>query len=305
MNTRQSTGWRFFGGFGLRGSGPRFSHTLALVLVGFGLLWPGASRADVTFVANAQVSAQAQRFFGRITLTLQGDEEISHAQVFVYGLSGTQSFLTAPTWNPKQQQNFSFDLPASHPLPGWYHLLLEIRFQDQAEVWFSSSMGIEYRFGNAVRSQAMPTVTFQGNRLTWPNPPVKRASLTVTTGPHWKLGRASLTPADSHLKLHLRSPQESPLLGWPYTQTARLDWVEKGTHQSRLLPWILQTDASGHNWYAENQTDGGTLGHTSKTSPWWSSTAFIVFAAFFLVALAINRRILLETFRKTGSRSKL
>lgn len=300
MAFRRSVGW-------MRGEGRFFClRTLTLCFIGCCVLWPSTAwtGGEVGFVANSQLSAQSQRLFGKIALTLQGDETIGHAQVFVYGPSGPQSTLTVPTWSPKQEHTFSFDIPQPHPLPGWYHLLVGIRFKDQAGVWFSSSMGAEYRFGHAVRSQAKPIVTFRGDRLVWPDPPLKRASLTVTTGPHWRLNRASLKPYDSQLKLVLASSDESPLLGWNYTQTARLNWVENGVHQSSVFQWVLQTDSSGHGWHGENQThEGENRSMGQSDTPWWSSTPFVILVTFFLSAMLMNRKILLDALRKILPRS--
>ncbi|MEO5352577.1 MAG: hypothetical protein H7835_05120 [Magnetococcus sp. XQGC-1] len=273
---------------------------VAMVAAALWLLPGHAAAGAVQFVAQSQVSAQAQRLFGQITLTLQG-EEIKQAQVFVHTPSGPLSTLSAPTWKPEQKQTFSFDFPAAHPLPGWYHLLLEIRFQDQGGVWFSSAMGTEYRFGNPNRSSAKPLVTMRDNRLEWPTPALKEATLLLTSGPHWRLERTPLTPADNRLELLLRSPDESPLVGWNYNQIARLDWVEEGVHQSRIFPWVLRTDPTGKQWQGENQTETGAAERPAAAAAEFAgllTPSTLFFLILLLLGIYLNRGILLDFFRR-------
>ncbi|MBF0162805.1 MAG: hypothetical protein HQL88_11030 [Magnetococcales bacterium] len=247
---------------------------------------------QVGFVAHSQVSAQSQRLFGQIGLTLQG-EAIQNAQVFVYTPTAPQSVLSVSQWQPEQKQTFSFDFPASHPLPGWYHLLLEIRFQDQAGVWLGSVMGVEYPFGRAERSQAKPVPTLRNSRLTWPTPPLQEMTLTVTATPHWRLEQNRLTPAaGDHLDLQLRSPDAKPLLGWRYPQLARFDWVEAGVHQSHLFPWLLHTDESGLSWHGE--ADGEAANALAVS---WRSPYTLLLIAFGVLLLVLNRGRIGEAVR--------
>ena len=278
-----------------------FLHSVVAIIVTALWLLPGRVAAGgLHFVAQSQVSAQPQRLFGQISLTLQG-EEINQAQVFVHTPTGLLSTLTVPKWKPDQQQTFSFDFPASHPLPGWYHLLVEIRFQDQGGVWFSSAMGTEYRFGNPTRSPAKPLVTLRGNQLEWPVPALKEASLLLTSGPHWQLGHTPLTPADNRLELVLRTPDEAPLLGWKYNQIARLDWVEEGVHQSRIFPWVLRTDPTGKQWQGENQTEAEAAARPAAAAPefaGWLTPSTLFFLILVLLGIYLNRVILLDFFRR-------
>lgn len=276
---------------------------VAWVVVGWLLFSPSVwAEGQVGFIAQSQVSAQSQRLFGQMELTLQG-EEIGQAQVFLYGPTGPQSVLTVPNWQPEQKQTFKFDFPNAHPWPGFYHLLVEIRFQDQAGAWLSSAMGVAYRLGNAVQSQAKPVMTLRGEALEWPSPPLKEPSLTVTTGPHWRVEQTPFTPADSRFKLLLQTPDASPLFGWQYAQLARLDWVEEGVHQSQLFPWLLRTDATGKQWQAENQTAANKPNAMAQLGfGGWLTPFNLLLMAFGLLVLFINRAALLNVVRRMRPR---
>ncbi|MBF0400489.1 MAG: hypothetical protein HQL90_06940 [Magnetococcales bacterium] len=227
----------------------RLIRQLLLLLLCW-LLPMAAWGGSIHFTANAQLTAQSQRLTGQATLTLHGEESLANVQVWVYGAGEPQQLIHFPDWKPLQKQSLHFDLPTDHPWPGWYHLLMEIRFQDREGAWLNAALGVEYPFGAAVRSQVMPAVLLHDHQVAWPATPVPQLSLRTTTGPYWRLHHTPLTPADNRLELLPQAADTQPLLGWSYTQVAVLDWVEAGVHQSRIFEWRIQTDRFSPTWQA-------------------------------------------------------
>ncbi len=223
--------------------------------VGWFLCWLSPLMAwaegSIRFIAQSEVTAETHRLTGQTTLILQGEERIGPARILAYGPTAEpQVLLTLPAWEPRQPQTVSFDLPIDHPWPGWYHLLLEVRFQDQAGGWLNAALGVEYQVGAAVRSRIMPAVALHGHQVAWPTTPVPTLTLQTTTGPHWRLRHLPLTPENNRLALEPLSPDTLPVLGWSYPQVAALDWVEEGVHQSRIFEWRIQTDRFSPTWQA-------------------------------------------------------
>ena len=59
-------------------------------------------------------------------------------------------------------------MPSTHPLPGRYHLLLAIEYQDDDKTWHSYPLAIEYLLGTARDTPLRtPQVKFKGDQLRW------------------------------------------------------------------------------------------------------------------------------------------
>ncbi|MEO5362300.1 MAG: hypothetical protein H7838_01555 [Magnetococcus sp. DMHC-8] len=246
----------------------------------------------ISFIAHSQVTAQPNRLSGQTTLTLQSEESIGPAQVLVYGPGAEPQLLQQlPGWQPRQQQTISFDLPIPHPWPGWYHLLLEVRFQDKAGGQLNAALGVAYSFGTAVRSRVMPPVLLRDQRVEWPANPIPHLTLRTTTGPHWRLPHAPLTPADQRLPLQPLSTDPLPLLGWSHAQVAVLDWVEEGFHQSRIFEWRIQTDRFSPTWRAMQDGPASPPDNPPTVVPewsWWSAVSCPGMIPAFLLGVAVT-----------------
>lgn len=234
------------------------------------------SAQGINFSASAELTASPDDLAGQVSLTLNADQPIHDALVYARAQGERQVVLEADYWEPGTQLDFELDLPSSHGFPGNYHLLIELAFRDQVGANLAVAMSLQYRFGEEADPPPEPDLLgIDGDRLRW-QPAATQAGnvrLTVTTAPSWAM-TGTITPPDARIELQ-PAGSRAAFPNWHYPQLARLDWVQDGSHHSRVFNWTMYTDAGG-DWKRSPE----------PSQPAWWKNPVLLFAISLLVVLA-------------------
>ncbi|MGB5716293.1 MAG: tetratricopeptide repeat protein [Gammaproteobacteria bacterium] len=198
------------------------------------------------FEYKATITATALELDGTLELTLSSGGPVYNAELVIESIDQIIRIAGPRTWTLQAAHVFQIEMPSSQPLPGRYHLLLSIEYQDDAEAWHSFPLAVEYLLGTARDTPVRaPQVLFKGDQLRWQLAGVTPddLSLTLSSAPNWE-DVAPLTPEDHAFKL-VQRPDRMAVPGGIYPQLARLDWSDRGFHHSKLIPWSIRTDQQG------------------------------------------------------------
>ena len=231
------------------------------------------------FVYTATINATALELDGTIELTLSAGGPVYNTELVIESIDQIIRVDGPRTWTSQAAHVFQIEMPSSQPLPGRYHLLLSIEYQDNAEAWHSYPLAIEYLLGTARQTPLRtPQVMFKGDQLRWQLAGVTPddLSLTLSSAPNWE-DVAPLTPEDHAFKLVQRHDRMA-VPGGIYPQLARLDWSDRGFHHSKLIPWSIRTDQRGQ-W----------LKYTGVAPPhaWWRSAQWLQILSITVAGLAL------------------
>ncbi len=222
----------------------RALSTYFILLILFLPLAAESASSGIEYKAN--VATTAAELSGTLELSLSADKPIYNAELIIWSVDKIIRITGPRTWRPQERHVFNLRIPSSHPLPGRYHLLLAIEYQDNLKAWRSYPVAIEYDFGTSREtSLRTPQVLFKGERLRWQTVGVapEKISLTLALSPIWEALRP-LTPNDHEIHLKQR-PDRIAVPGGIYPQLVRLDWSDRGFHHSMLIPWSIRTDQRG------------------------------------------------------------
>jgi TolA-binding protein len=231
------------------------------------------------FEYKATITATAVKLGGVLELSLSAGGPINNTGLVIWSADQITRMAGPQTWKPDESHDFQVQIPSSHPLPGNYHLLLAIEYQDDDKAWRSSPLAIEYVLGAARETPLRtPQVLFKGDRLRWQTASItpEDLSLTLALSPVWEI-IAPLSPETDKLNLTQR-PDRMAVPGGIYPQLARLDWSDQGFHHSKLIPWSIRTDQRGQ-WlkYAGVAPQLG----------WWRSPQWLQIFSITLAGLAL------------------
>lgn len=236
---------------------------------------------DTAFSSSATLTARPDRLDGRIRIVLESPFALRRATVLLHAREQTLPLGEVLSWQPGEARDFAVHLAADHSLPGRYHLLLTILFQDLKDIWQSLPLGIDYSVNAAAQPPAHPGLEITGQQLLWDTDLLPPATITaaVTTSPAWRQPRQPLTPEITRLQIE-PLPAVTILPNRRYQQLLRLDHWQAGTHFSRVLPWTITTDARG-------QWIGITASHKAAIppKPFWRNTTLLIITAI-LIAVA-------------------
>ena len=195
------------------------------------------------FEYKATITATALELDGTLELTLSAGGPVYNTELVIGSTDQIIRIAGPRTWTSQASHVFQIEMPSSQPLPGRYHLLLAIEYQDDDKVWHSYPLAIEYLLGTARETPLRtPQVLFKGEQLRWQLAGIapEDVSLTLSSAPNWK-AIDPLTPEDHVFELAQR-PDRMAVPGGIYPQLARLDWSDRGFHHSKLIPWSIRTD---------------------------------------------------------------
>lgn len=267
---------------GRRDPPPRMTAGLVATCFALLMLWLPlpAQAGSARFDYEARIEASARQLDASIELTLAAEAPVYNAGLVIRSTDRVTRVEGPRTWQPGQAFPVQVQVPAGHPLPGRYHLLVSIEYQDENKAWHGFPFGIEYAFGAAPQAPRRgPEVTLKGERLRWQMAGIapNEISLTLTAAPAWELAEP-VRPGNRVFRLEPRSDRVAAP-GGLYPQLARLSWRDRGIHHSRLIPWTLRTDQSGH-W----------LGYSgdSPRRGWWRSAAWLQAVAIAAAVLALG-----------------
>ena len=219
------------------------------------------------FEYKATITATALELDGTLELSLSAGGPVYNTGLVLWSADHITRIAGPKTWAPQEPHVFQLQVPSSHTLPGRYHLMLTIEYQDDDKVWHSYPLAIEYLLGTArERLLRTPQVTFKGDQLRWQMAGVTpdTLSLTLALSPLWEAVEP-LTPEDHAFQLAQR-PDRMAVPGGVYPQLARLDWSDRGFHYSMPIPWSIRTDQHGQ-WL---KYDAGVAPqHGWWRSPYW------------------------------------
>ena len=238
-----------------------------------------AESAPSLFEYKENISVTANALHGTLNLRLSADEPVYNAELVIWSADKVVKVAGPRIWRPQAHHEFQLRIPASHPLPGRYHLLLAIEYQDRAEAWHSYPLGIEYTLGTAHATPLRtPQVMFKGGRLRWQLGGVssEKISLTLTPAPIWAM-TGPLTPENHEFHLAQR-PNRRAVAGGIYPQLARLDWSDRSIHHSVLIPWSIRADQKGQ-WL--QYADG------NPQRSWWKSPSVLQMLSFTGIGCAL------------------
>ncbi|MGB5180291.1 MAG: hypothetical protein WBP44_16365, partial [Gammaproteobacteria bacterium] len=199
----------------------------------------GAPRFDY----KATITANAHALDGTLELTLSASGPLYNTGLLLRSADQTVRMAGPRIWKAHESQVFPVRIPSGHRLPGRYHLLLAIEYQDDDKVWQSYPLAIEYLLGTARETPLRsPQVQFKGEQLRWQLAGIapEDVSLTLSSAPNWK-AIDPLTP-EVHVFELAQRPDRKAETGGIYPQLARLDWSDRGFHHSKLIPWSIRTD---------------------------------------------------------------
>ena len=232
------------------------------------------------FEYKATITATTLEVDGTLELTLSAGGPLYNADLVLRSTDQTIKLAGPRTWASQATHVFQLLVPSSQPLPGRYHLLVSIDYQDDTGTWHSYPLAIEYLLGTARATPLRsPQVMFKGEQLHWQMAGVspEEVSLTLSSAPNWE-AVDPLTPEDNSFEL-VQRPDRIAVPGGIYPQLARLDWSDRGFHHSVLIPWTIRTDQSGQ-W----------LGYDAGIAPqlgWWRSSQWLQVISMTLAALAL------------------
>ncbi len=273
----------------IHASQPTFSQLLGACLALLWLLFPlSAESGPAGFQYKASVTATSDELSGTLDFLLSDEEPIFNVELAVRSMDQSVRIAGPRVWKPQESHVFQARMPSTHALPGRYHLLLAIEYQDSNKAWHSTPVAIEYDFGVSKDSPLRkPQVLFRGKDLRWQAAGVapEDLSLTLLPGPVWE-DVPHLTPDDRVITL-VQRPDQSAEPGSIYPQLARLDWIEGGFHHSTVITWSIRTDQRGQ-WL---EYTGLAPEHGWWRSPHWLKMLSIVLGGIALVwTLLLVRR---------------
>jgi hypothetical protein len=205
-----------------------------------------AECAQFGFEYKASIDASGVELHGTLELALRSAEPIYNVDLVARTVDHSVRIHGPRTWRHQARHVFQLRIPSSHALPGRYHLLLAIEYQDSLNIWRSYPVAIEYAVGESHETPLrVPRVLLKGAQLRWQTAGVtpESTSLTLVPAPIWET-LDPLTPGDHEIRLQERSDREA-VPGGIYPQLARLDWSDQGYHHSMLMPWTIRTDQRG------------------------------------------------------------
>ncbi len=256
------------------------------------LLLPLSTESGTSgFEYQAHIDASPVGLDGTLELSLSSDEAIYNVGLVIWSADQIVRIAGPRTWQKQERHDFQLHMPSSHPLPGSYHLLLAIEYQDSQKAWHGHPFAIEYQFGASRETPLRtPQVMFNGERLRWQTAGVtpEDLSLRLALTPLWE-DINPLTPDDDAIQLMQRAGRMAKP-GGIYPQLARLDWSDGGFHHSMLIPWSIRTDQRGQ-W----------LKYTGVVSPhgWWRSPQWLKVFSITVAALALVWTLIV--FRRHGT----
>ena len=231
------------------------------------------------FDYNATITATAHELDGTLELTLSAGGPLYNAGIVLRSTDQTLRMAGPQTWASQASHVFQLRAPSSQPLPGRYHLLLSIEYQDDNKAWHSYPLAIEYLLGTAQETPLRtPQVMFKGKQLRWQlaGAAPETISLTLSSSPNWE-AVDPLTP-EAHAFELVQRPDHMAVPGGIYPQLARLDWSDQGLHHSKLIPWSIRTDQEGQ-WL---EYTGVAPQHG-----WWRSVQWLQIFSITLAGLAL------------------
>ncbi len=245
----------------------------------FLLLPQPAESVSYGFDYKANVAATSVELNGTLELSLSADEPIYNAELVIWSADHIVRIAGPRTWQPQERHEFQLRIPSGHPLPGRYHLLLAIEYQDNDKAWHSYPVAFEYDFETSLETPLRtPQVMFKGEQLRWQAAGVtpENLSLTLALAPLWE-DVGPLTPKDRVIRLAQR-PDRMAMPGVIYPQLVRLDWSDHGFHHSKLIPWSIRTDQRGQR-----------LTYTGIAPPhgWWRSPQWLQMLSITIAGLAL------------------
>lgn len=250
--------------------------TLALLLTA-PRVWAG----PIYFDANADLRPSRNDLQGSLTLTLHSEQPIYNVYVYGRGQGQRQLLQRVEYWHGEGSAQIALAIPSPHLLPGIYHLLLELAFQDMAGSYLNAAIALDYQVTPSVPTTTAtmaraPSVAFNDNQPRWQLDGVNADSIRValTSEPSW-LSPPPLTPRDPVLELIPNGVRVAER-NWPYPQKARLDWIEDGAHYSRVIDVTITTDRDGN----------ARLGATTTPSARWWRTPALLYALSGVLAVA-------------------
>jgi len=232
------------------------------------------------FDYKATITAAALELDGTLELTLSSGGPVYNTELVMRSTDQIIRIAGPQTWTPQATHVFQIETPSSQPLPGRYHLLLSIEYQDDAKAWHSYPLAIEYLLGAARETPLRtPQVMFKGDQLRWQLAGVSPddVSLSLSSAPNWEVV-APLTQQDHAFKL-VQRPDRDAVPGGIYPQLARLDWSDNGFHHSKLIPWSIRTDQRGQ-WLAY---DAGI----APRHGWWLSAHSLQMLSITVAGMAL------------------
>ncbi len=238
-----------------------------------------AECATPRFEYTATITATAHELDGTLELTLSADTPVYNAELIMGSADEIIRIAGPRTWMPDATHAFTIEIPSSQPVPGKYHLLLSIEYQDDDNAWHSYPVAIEYLFGEARKtSLRSPRVMFKGDQLRWQLAGLTPddVSLTLTSAPNWE-DVDRLTPEHHTFRL-VQRPDRMAVPGDSYPQLARLDWRDGGFHHSKLIPWSIRTDQRGQ-WL---RYTGIAPSHS-----WWRSAHWLQLLSIVVAGVAL------------------
>jgi hypothetical protein len=232
------------------------------------------------FAYHATITATALELEGTLELTLTAGGPVYNTELVIRSTDQTVRLGGPRKWMSQASHDFKVQLPSSQPLPGRYHLLLSIEYQDDARAWHSYPLAIEYLLGSARETPLRtPQVMLKADQLLWQLAGVAAddVSLTLSSAPVWE-SVVHLSPGDRAFKL-LQRPDRVAAPGGIYPQLARLDWSDGGFHYSKLIPWSIRTDQRGQ-WLAY---DAGI----APRHGWWRSALWLQMLSITVAGMAL------------------
>jgi hypothetical protein len=205
----------------------------------------GALAEEQHFSLDATIEAEAGQVQGRLTLAVTSGQTVYRPRLRLWSRGGVQDLAVPRPLPPGGRETLAFALPGDHPLPGAYHLLVELLFQDQSGVWLNAPFALRYLVGGEPPPiEGEPSLRVAGGRLEWGDipPAVQQPRVRVTAGPLWVV-TGEYSPGDTRLRLLADAAYGAPFPSHIYPQLARLDWQQGGFHYSRVLPWELRGDS--------------------------------------------------------------
>lgn len=246
---------------------------------------PEVGGKNIRFDADGSITASPQDLSGQVTLRFAESDTLHNVRLTILGTETKVSELGyLATWSPDTPHQFDFVLDATHTYPGLYYALIHVLFEDAEGHSYSSTIPLEYRIERPAPPPANVAVTLQGDKLEWETAGIDPSTikLVVSSEPAWET-RPFYTPADQRLDLRPKSVRATP--NWHYPQQVRLEWLQDGYHFSRILQWVLLTDAQGQ-WNPQRSME-------IPLAPWrdpqvlWTLAAL---AAAVTIALIVLRR---------------
>ena len=241
----------------------------------------------IHFDASAELHPSRSDLRGPLKLTLHSLQPIYNVHIYGRGQGDRQLLQRVDYWQGEGVTHIDLAIPSPHLLPGAYHLLLELAFQDMAGAYLDSVIALDYHVAPPTPATAptppvkrVPSLTFVENQPRWQLDGASATSLraTLTSEPSW-LPPPPLTPRDAAVTLE-RNGVRGVTPNWTYPQKVRLDWVEDGTHFSRVLDVALTTNEAGNAQLGAGQ---------ASPTPWWRNSTVLYGAslAFLLAGLVM------------------